>query len=157
MINHFGHFYLTYLLFPLLSKALEARIINVSSYGHLQTSESPVADLSCEKGWGSYSVYFKSKLANVMFTVSLADKLMYRPNIKAVSLHPGAVASDIYRDGCFFKFVSCIACCCLVSNEKGARTSLYLSKLKIEEIKSGAYYDSDSSIAEVNKVALDRE
>ena len=37
MANHFGHFYLTYLLFPIIEKSPEGRIINVSSYGHLQT------------------------------------------------------------------------------------------------------------------------
>jgi NAD(P)-dependent dehydrogenase (short-subunit alcohol dehydrogenase family) len=36
IINHFGHFYLTYLLFDLLSKASEARIINVSSKLHFR-------------------------------------------------------------------------------------------------------------------------
>ena len=92
-----------------------------------------------------------------MFTKSLADKLIYRPNIKAVSLHPGSVASDIYRDGCFFKFVSCIGCCCLVSNEKGARTSLFLSRVPFSELKSGAYYDSDTSVADVNGIAENRE
>ncbi len=30
-VNHFGHFLLTYLLFPLVAKAKEGRIINVSS------------------------------------------------------------------------------------------------------------------------------
>lgn len=32
--NHFGHFLLTYLLFPLLRESKEARIINVSSALH---------------------------------------------------------------------------------------------------------------------------
>ena len=40
-VNHFGPFYLTYLLFPLIKKAKEARIINVSSRVHLYTSDSP--------------------------------------------------------------------------------------------------------------------
>lgn len=36
--NHFGHFYLTYLLFDCLNKAKEARIINVSSKLHFRAS-----------------------------------------------------------------------------------------------------------------------
>ena len=30
-VNHFGHFYLTFLLWPLLKKAINPRIINVSA------------------------------------------------------------------------------------------------------------------------------
>ncbi len=35
-INHFGHFYLTYILFPLVKKADHFRVINVSSRAHLR-------------------------------------------------------------------------------------------------------------------------
>ena len=89
--NHFGHFYLTYLLFPLLKLSKEARIISVSSRAHFHTSQSTYEDLKCERGFSSLEQYSKSKLANVQFTVALADKLSKYPNIKAMCLHPGIV------------------------------------------------------------------
>ena len=73
-------------------------------------------DVRCDNGWGGFSSYFKSKLANVMFTVALADKLSNNPKIKAMSLHPGPVASDFYSRS---KLLSCmlhLCCCCFVGN-----------------------------------------
>ena len=129
MINHFGPFYLTYLLFDLLSQAKEARIINVASKIHFNAKESLVKDMDCSKDWGSMDSYAKSKLANVMFAVSLADKLSNRPNMKAVSLHPGVVASDFYNGSCILKFFKCCCCCFLVNNERGAMASLHTSRV----------------------------
>ncbi len=88
--NHFGHFLLTYLLFPLVKKAKEARIINVSSTVHRNTSDSTVEDLNAQS-FSSFGFYKKSKLANVQFTMGLANRLGSYPNIKAMSLHPGVV------------------------------------------------------------------
>jgi retinol dehydrogenase 12 len=146
MINHFGHFYLTYLLFEHLARAPEARIINVSSKAHFRASEPITNDLSCTNGWGSFDVYSKSKLANVMFTVSLADKLSNRPNMKAMSLHPGVVASDFYSGSCIMKFFRCCCCCMMVDNERGAMTNLYLSRTEFNQLKSGSYYDDDTTV-----------
>ena len=72
-----------------------------------------------------------------MFTRSLADKLAHRGNIKAMSLHPGLVASDIYRSGCFFKCIRYLCCCCLVDNREGASTSLKLCRMSFGELQSG--------------------
>jgi short-subunit dehydrogenase involved in D-alanine esterification of teichoic acids len=44
-INHFGPFYLTYLLWDSLVKAPEARIINVSSAVHYRAPENYLEDL----------------------------------------------------------------------------------------------------------------
>jgi retinol dehydrogenase 12 len=157
MVNHFGPFLLTYLLFGLLAKAKEARIINVASLLHLKAKESPAKDLACREGWGSFESYGRSKLANVMFTVSLAERLSKRPNIKVMSLHPGVVASDIYSSSCLLRFLRCCCCCVMVDNEQGARCSLHLSRLPFAELRSGAYYDHDTSIVEVNPIAQDRQ
>jgi len=131
-VNHFGPFYLTFLLFPLLEKSTEARIINVSSTAHFQASSSLVDDPKCDESWGSMGSYYKSKLANVMFASALADRLKNHKNIKAASLHPGFVDSEF---GSGVGGISClrIFCCCLyVNNEDGARTSLFLSRVKFE-------------------------
>ena len=56
-INHFGHFYLTYLLYPKLNKSTEARIINVSSVVHFSASSSLTEDPKGELSWGSIKVY----------------------------------------------------------------------------------------------------
>lgn len=154
--NHFGHFYLTYLLFEWVAKAKEARIINVSSKLHLRASENLVNDIECTRSWSSFDSYGKSKLANVMFTVGLADKLTNRPNIKTASLHPGVVASDFYSGSCLMKFFRCFCCCCMVGNEEGARTNLYLSRVDFGKFKNGAYYDDDTEIVEMNALAQDR-
>lgn len=37
-VNHFGHFYLTYLLFSCIKRSSEGRIIKLSSSAHAHTS-----------------------------------------------------------------------------------------------------------------------
>ena len=46
--------------------------------------------------YSQYDVYFKSKLANVLFTKALAKRLS-GTNVTANSLHPGAVATELSR------------------------------------------------------------
>ena len=88
--------------------------------------------MSCNNSWGGFETYNKSKLANVMFTVSLAEKLKNTPKIKAMSLHPGVVASDFYSTSKCMACFKCLICCIMVNNETGARTSLYLSRLPFQ-------------------------
>jgi NAD(P)-dependent dehydrogenase (short-subunit alcohol dehydrogenase family) len=99
--NHLGHFALTALLFPVLSRN-GARVINVSSAAHqFAFSGLDFENLNGEKSYGPWSSYGASKLENVLFTNELQSRVdassgEYK-NFKAYSLHPGAVRTDLAR------------------------------------------------------------
>ncbi len=84
-VNYLTPFLLTNLLLPEIKKAAPSRIVNVSSAG-----QSPVnfEDIMLEKNFNSTQAYCQSKLALIMFTIDLADKLRDE-NITVNSLHPG--------------------------------------------------------------------
>ena len=96
-VNHLGHFLLTLLLMPLLRSADEARIVNLSSRAHYRPTGIDFAALRRRSrsltGLPEYGV---SKLCNVLFTKSLATRTAGQ-GITAVALHPGVVATEIWR------------------------------------------------------------
>ena len=116
MTNHVGVVYLTALLINSLNR--EGRIINVSSRGHIaikqntldeMTSESslPTADLS--KRYKMWTAYSFSKLGNI-FHMQKMEEYFRRQNmqVKAVSVHPGLVKTDIGRAETFFDENLCL-------------------------------------------------
>ena len=158
MVNHFGPFYLTYLLLDTLSKAKEGRIVNVASLMHDQTKNYVADDVDCSKSWASIDVYSQSKLANVMFTFSLADRFeKSRPNLKAVSLHPGIVDTNFQQASCLFTCMKYVCCCFFQKAENGAMASLHASRMPWADIKSGTYFDTDASIKEPSDASKNRE
>jgi NAD(P)-dependent dehydrogenase (short-subunit alcohol dehydrogenase family) len=83
-VNHLGHFALTGLLLPKLDDG--GRIVNVSSIG-----QAPLdfGDIEFERGYDAYTAYARSKLAQVLFTFELADRLGPQPSVNA--LHPATL------------------------------------------------------------------
>lgn len=69
-----GHFLLTHLLMETLSSANTSRIVNVSSVGHTH-GKAYFDDFMNESGYGNFAAYAQSKLANVLFTRELANRL----------------------------------------------------------------------------------
>ena len=84
-VNYLAPFLLTNLLLPELKKAAPSRIVNVSSAG-----QSPVNfdDIMLERNFNSTQAYCQSKLALIMFTIDLAEKLK-DDDIIVNTLHPG--------------------------------------------------------------------
>ena len=101
-VNHLGHFALTAAMMPLLEKAPTFRVIAVSSSANFGASKDAIgkaiADDLDPKEYSQWGNYCLSKAFNVLF----ADELQRRFEAKglkgsAVSLHPGAVQTDLAR------------------------------------------------------------
>lgn len=83
-VNHLSHFLLTHLLLPLLRDSSPARIVNVSS-GAQQAIDFD--DVMLEQNFSGGRAYAQSKLAQILFTIDLADRLE-DANILVNALHP---------------------------------------------------------------------
>ena len=99
--NHLGHFVLTAGLFPYLSRT-KSTIVNVSSEAYQFTGGNVDLDnLNGEKQYGAWSSYGLSKIANIFFTQELqrrAEESGDSSWLTAVTLHPGAVQTDLGRN-----------------------------------------------------------
>lgn len=73
-MNHIGHFLLTNLLLDTLKDSAPSRILNVSSSAH-KRGKIKFDDLNNEKTYEPGEAYAQSKLANILFTKELANKL----------------------------------------------------------------------------------
>lgn len=97
--NHLGHFQLVERLWPALRQANGARVVAVSSRGHRYSPvvfEDPNFN---RRKYEPMSAYGQSKTANILFALEL-DKRGQAENIRAFSVHPGAiVATDLGRYG----------------------------------------------------------
>lgn len=136
--NHLGHFALTMHLMPLLEEG-HARIINVSSDVY-KSGKPDFNNLRGERSYSARKAYANSKLYNIFFTQSLADKFLDK-GISAFALHPGVVKTG-FGDGAtgFSKVLLWLARPFMISAAEGAKTSVYLATKPKLEIKSGNYF-----------------
>ena len=83
-VNYLSGFLLTHRLAELLAASAPARIVNVSSAG-----QAPIDfdDVMLEHGYSGMRAYAQSKLAQVMFTIDLAEELRGH-GVTVNSLHP---------------------------------------------------------------------
>lgn len=135
-INHLGYFLLTNLLLDLMKKSAPSRIVNVASTAHRYGKLDVNAWVSARE-YSAFGAYANSKLANVLFTYELAQRLE-GTGVTANCLHPGAVASNLFRGlpGVLEALIRLVT----ISPERGARTSIYLASSPEVEGITGKYF-----------------
>jgi NAD(P)-dependent dehydrogenase (short-subunit alcohol dehydrogenase family) len=83
-VNYLAGFVLTHLLLPLVKSSAPARIVNVSSIGQQAIDFD---DVMLTRGYNGPRAYRQSKLAQILFTIDLADGLA-GSGVVVNALHP---------------------------------------------------------------------
>ena len=139
-VNHLGHFALTQALLPLLRDSAPARIVTVASDSHYQAKGINFEGLrNRTKSITGLPEYAVSKLCNVLFAAELGRRLD-GTGVTAYSLHPGVVASQIWRRVPWP--ARQLVTRRMLTIEQGARTSLYCATSPDVAGESGKYYES---------------
>ncbi len=142
-INHLGPFLLTQLLTERLVASAPSRVVNVASIAHRGARKGlDFDDLQSTRHYRGMEAYSRSKLANMLFTVELAERLA-GTGVTANSLHPGTVASGFARDDDatgFLAFGVKVIKPFILTPEKGARTSVYLATSPEVAEVTGQYF-----------------
>ena len=99
-VNHLAHFLLTNLLLGRLKEAPSARIVSVTSRGYVMGTIN-FDDLQSEKSYSKGDAYNQSKLANILFTRSLGQRLK-GTQVTSYCIHPGVVKTELTRHMNFF-------------------------------------------------------
>lgn len=96
-VNHVGHFQLFKLLLPALRRARGARVVALSSRGHMRSPFDFEDPSFLHRPYDKMIAYGQSKTANVLFAVE-ADRRYRSDDIRAFALHPGAILeTDLVR------------------------------------------------------------
>lgn len=137
-VNHLGHFLLTNLLLDSINNG--GRIVNVASGAH-KTGKIHFEDINLSRGFNVIKAYSQSKLANVLFTRDLAQRLKDK-NVTVNCCHPGAVATNIGidRDTGFGKLVTGMLKPFFQTPSQGARTAIFLASDDSVKDITGEYF-----------------
>ena len=139
-INHLGHFLLTHLLLNTLIQSAPSRIVVVTSLGHV-AGRIHFGDFQMDRFYDPWKSYFRSKLANVLFTYELADRLN-GSGVTVNCLHPGVVRSRFAVDRTSDRqnFIMWLSGLISISPRRGAETSVYLATSPEVEKITGKYF-----------------
>ena len=144
-VNHLAHFLLTNLLLDALKASAPARIVTVSSMVHAGAALD-FENLQAEKSFNAHGAYALSKLANVLFSAELAQRLQ-GTGVTSNALHPGVIGTKMLRAA--FNMSG-------AGVESGAATPVYLAVDPEVENSTGKYY-SDRKIVRASPLANDPE
>lgn len=138
--NHLGHFALTNLLLPHVT----SRVVTVASGSH-RSATIRFDDLNQHRSQlGFFASYGQSKLANLLFTLELDNRLRAAGSaVRATSSHPGYAATNIGTQGhnaALTGAVHLMGRLLAQSSEQGALPSLFAAT---RDIPGGSYVGPD--------------
>jgi NAD(P)-dependent dehydrogenase (short-subunit alcohol dehydrogenase family) len=94
-VNYFGHFLLTNLLFEVLNKTPNARVVTLSSPAY-KKGKINFENLNSEKGYSKSTAYEQSKLACLMFSYELQRRIEKSGSgVISVAAHPGLSKTNL--------------------------------------------------------------
>jgi retinol dehydrogenase 12 len=138
-VNHLGHFALTNALLDCLTASAPARVVTVSSDSHYSARGIDFEALRRRAhGITGLREYAVSKLCNVLFSQELARRTA-DTGVTTYALHPGVVASDIWRRVPWP--VRPLMTRRMLTVDEGAATSLYCATSPDVAQDSGKFYD----------------
>ncbi|KAL4811453.1 hypothetical protein BDV18DRAFT_129380 [Aspergillus unguis] len=144
--NHIGHFLLTKLLLPTMrrtvSQSPDVRVITLSSLaGHSAPAFDVITSNTALQSHGWPTQYGASKAANMLFAAELARRY---PEIMSVSVHPGAVTTDLYQHsktaGFIYDWSIGLVQNFFRSIRTGALTQIWAAGTPRENLVNGGYY-----------------
>jgi len=143
-VNYLSHFLLTSLLLPLLKGSAPARVVNVASAG-----QSPIDfdDPMLERGYDAMRAYSTSKLAQIMFTFELAERLS-GTGVSVNALHPASLMDTKMVQSTFGYTMSTV--------EQGTEAVVRLAASPELEGVTGRYFDGTRE-ARADGQAYDKE
>jgi NAD(P)-dependent dehydrogenase (short-subunit alcohol dehydrogenase family) len=130
-VNYLAPFLLTNLLLPLLHRSAPARIVNVASVG-----QAPIDfdDVMLERAFDGMRAYAQSKLALIMFTFELAERLRAEgEGVTVNALHPASLMNTKMVYESFGYATSTV--------EEGVEATLRLAVAPDLQGVSGRYFD----------------
>jgi NAD(P)-dependent dehydrogenase (short-subunit alcohol dehydrogenase family) len=130
-VNYLAPFLLTRLLLPLLERSAPARIVNVASAG-----QAPIdfGDVMLERRYDGMRAYAQSKLAQVMFTFELAERLQADgAGVSVNALHPASLMNTKMVYESFGYTMSTV--------EEGVEATLRLATSPELDGVTGRYFD----------------
>ncbi|XP_047483233.1 dehydrogenase/reductase SDR family member on chromosome X-like [Penaeus chinensis] len=144
-VNYLGHFLLTQLLWPVLKASSTsdkpARVVNLSSSIHYLGSIN-FDDINSKNHYNAQTAYAQSKLAQLMFTKELDERIRAAgENITVNAVHPGVVATELFQHVAWARYFPWLARSFLKTPKQGSDTVVYaaLSQLVLD---GGHYYEN---------------
>ena len=152
--NHLGPFLLTSLLFDLVRAGTGGRIVNVAT--EVFQSRLDFDNLQGEKSYGFLSAYFRSKLANIIFSLDLA-RMLQDAGVTVNCMSPGPSRTRFGDNmsglaGLFPRLAKKL----FPSPETGARTLIYLASSPEVDGISGRFFLRQRA-RRTKPVTLDKE